>query len=107
MRRIFIACVFPLVLASCSEAGNAPTEAKQKDEVVDAQTMADVLRLVRKFSTDMRASVSSLKRNDTIVCGVARVRGEKQRFYVDLVDEEAFLASDDDTADALIRTACS
>jgi hypothetical protein len=108
MRRIILALAFPLALASCSEGVDAPTATPQANNgTVDAATMAEVLRLVREFSDDVRASVSSLKQDDSIVCGTARVRGESVRFYVDLVDEEAFLDSDNPGVDALIRAACS
>jgi hypothetical protein len=102
----WIAAALALVLSSCSEGAGPASGSHVGTTGLDPATTKEVLKLVREFSGDSRASISGLKQNDIIVCGTAWIDGASRPFYVDLSDEEAFLASGEENIDTLINAAC-
>lgn len=107
MRMVILAGL--LTIAACAE--NAPAESAAEPETSQASNEAGPLKtavetIVREYSGDPSARVTIKKEDDTIVCGVAQIRGASKRFYVDLVDEEAIIEAGNEVIDMMIDTAC-
>lgn len=94
--------------AACAEqSNNMVTDArKERPSATHHLDKAAAQVLVREFSGDAGATVTTAKVSGEGVCGTAIIDGQPVKFYADLVDDEAFIEKRFPGAEAIISAAC-